>query len=246
MLQIVVVGGPAEGYVKTCLQSLVEQTVTDWRACVVLDPVGDRTVEDACSIKDSRINVIENAERQFALKNTCDAVDLLDPAPDDIIVSVDADDWLARRDSLEVVKSAYNADPKILLTYGSWMSYPNAGANTNTKEGYTQADFDKGIRKVYWRGSHLKTFKHKLWSRVDREHFKDPRGGYFRVAWDLAFMWPMLEMAGYSRTKWIKDRIYVYNQETPNNDAKLYLRQQMFFTNYMAAMPPYKLVEEDL
>lgn len=243
MFQIVVVGGPAEGYVKACLNSLVAQSVKEWRACVVLDPVGDKTYEQACSIKDSRITVTLNTERKFALWNTCTAIDGLKPSDDDIIASVDADDWLARTDSLDVVKRAYDSDPNLLLTYGSWMPYPDASKNTNTKASYTEEDF-KNIRKVSWRASHLKTFKYKVWKNVDRKGFYDPRGGYFRVAWDLAFMWPMLEMSGYRRTKWIPDRIYVYNQETPFNDAKLFLREQMFFTNYIAAMPPYQYRED--
>jgi len=244
MFKIIVVGGPAEGYVRTCLRSLVAQTVGDWQACVVLDPVGDKTYEHACSVDDPRIKVVLNAERQFALMNTCDAIDTLHMEPDDIIVSIDADDWLARADSLEVVKREYDSDADLLLTYGSWMSYPNPSANTNTKEPYRPEDFEGNIRKVSWRASHLKTFKRKLWDRVDRAGFEDPQGGYFRVAWDLAFMWPMLEMAGYRRTRWIPERIYVYNQETAFNDAKLYLKQQMFYTRYMAAMPQYQFVED--
>lgn len=244
MFKIVIVGGPAENYIIKCLESLVFQTVKDWQACVVLDPVGGKTYEQACSVKDPRIQVILSPERRYALWNTCVGIDAMAPADDDIVVSVDADDWLSGPDSLDVVKKAYDADPKLLLTYGSWSSYPNPKANTNTKEPYKVEDFKVNLRKVSWRASHLKTFKYRLWKRVDRMGFVDPRGGYFRVAWDLAFMWPMLEMAGYHRTKWIPDRIYTYNQATPFNDAKLYLREQMVFTNYIAAMSPYKYVEE--
>lgn len=243
MFKIAVVGGPAEKYVILCLQSLRAQTITDWQARVVLDPVGDRTYEDARSVLDPRISVVLNKERRYALWNMCEAIDGMSPADDDVIVSIDADDWLNRADSLEVVKGAYDSDPKLLLTYGSWVSFPNPNANTNTKIPYTEDDFNGNIRKKPWRASHLKTFKYRLWKHINRKDFEDPRGGYFRVAWDLAFMWPMLEMAGYHRTKWIQEKIYVYNQQTPYNDAKKFLKDQMFFTNYIAAMPPYKYVE---
>jgi len=169
MFRIVIVGGPAEGYIKECLQSLQAQTVTDWTACVVLDPVGDKTIEQAESFcgADPRIKVISNAERKFALWNTCVSIESMPCEPEDILVSIDADDWLAGSNSLEVVKAAYDSDPKLLLTYGSWLPFPNPKANTNTKAPYTEADFKVNIRKMSWRASHLKTFKHKLWAKVN-------------------------------------------------------------------------------
>lgn len=244
MFKIIVVGGPAEEYVGRCLQSLVAQTVDDWEACVVLDPVGDKTYENACAVKDPRIKVTLNDERQFALQNTCDAIDTLDMEPDDIIVSVDADDWLTFPPSLERVKAEYEAHPWVLMTYGSWVGFPNPSARTNTTGPYTEEDFGGNIRKLHWRASHLKTFRRRLWDRVDRKDFVDPRGHYFRVSWDLAFMWPMLEMAGPSRSRYIPDRIYTHNQKTPYNDSKVRLKEQMFFTQYIASMPQYDYVED--
>ena len=100
------------------------------------------------------------------------------------------------------------------------------------------------MRRGPWRGSHLRTFKFKLWKLLKDSDLRGSDGKFYDCAWDLEFMWPMLEMAGYHRTKWISERIYVYNQETAFNDAKLYLKEQMFLTNYMAAMPPYPYVED--
>jgi len=244
VFKIAIVGGPAKGYVTRCLNSLVLQSELDWQACVVLDPVGDGTYEEACSINDPRITVIQNECQRYALWNTCTAIDMMTPCDEDIIASIDADDWLTGLESLKRVADEYQAHPWLALTYGSWVSYPNRNAPTNTTRGYTEDEFRGNIRKVSWRASHLKTFKYKLWRRIDRKDFEDPRGGYFRVSWDLAFMWPMLEMAGANRCRYIPDPIYTYNQATPFNDAKLRLEEQMHFTDYIAAMPPYKYVED--
>jgi hypothetical protein len=245
MMKIIITGGPAADYILRCLGTLVSQTVKDWQAYVVLDPVGDMTYERACSVKDSRITVVLNQERSYALWNTCVGIDAMAPADDDVIVSVDADDWLTGPDSLEWVKVAYMADPNLMLTYGSWVGHPNPKVRTNTWGPYTEEEFKGNIRKLSWRGSHLKTFKHRLWKRVDRKDFKDPRGtGYYRVSWDLAFMWPMLEMAGHKRVRWIPQRIYTHNQATPFNDSKVHLREQMVLTNFIAAQPQYKYVED--
>ncbi|MBD3260720.1 MAG: glycosyltransferase [Candidatus Altiarchaeales archaeon] len=243
MFKIVIVGGPAEGYIQRNLKQLLNQFEQDWEACVILDPVGDKTYEQAKAFESDKIKVILNDERLYALPNIIKSINEMHPSDDDIIATVDADDWLTHEDSLGIVKRAYDAQDDLMLTYGSWVSYPNSYANTNTKEPYKEEDF-KNIRKAPFRASHIRTFKYRVWKHIDQEDFKDDDGNMFRVAWDLSFMWPMLEMAGFHRTKYIPHKVYTYNQETPHNDAKLYLRQQMFYTDYQAARPSYSYKED--
>ena len=51
---------------------------------------------------------------------------------------------------------------------------------------------------------------------------KDENGEYWQVAGDLAFLYPMLEMAGDEHYKFIETINYVYNEENPINDHKIY------------------------
>jgi len=245
---IVVVGGPAEPYLDRCLQSINNQTCQDWRCCVVLDPCGDGTFEKASSYASDQIQVILNSERKYALPNILSSIEHLNPSDNDIIVTVDADDWLYSYDnsnkwtSLEIVKGYYDRDPNLLLTHGSWYSYPDTAANTNNHP-YFPAEFHGNIRKTPWRASHLRTFKYKLWKHINVEDLKDGNGKFYMSAWDCAFGWPMLEMAGYDRIKYIPEHIYTYNQETEHNDAKVRGKQQMYYTDYLAARPQYKYKE---
>jgi len=245
---IVVIGGPAEPYVSRCLSSINSQTIKDWRCCVVLDPVGDGTFEKASTYASDRIEVLLNSEKKYALPNIIRSIEMLDPQDDDVIVTVDADDWLYSYDnsnpwtSLEIVKSYYDSNPNLLLTHGSWYSYPDPSANTNNAA-YTRAEFGGNIRKIPWRASHLRTFKYKVWKHLNHEDLKDENGDFFMSAWDLAFMWPLLEMSGFDRIKFIPEHLYTYNQETPFNDAKERGRQQMYYTDYIAAQPQYKYKE---
>ena len=78
-----------------------------------------------------------------------------------------------------------------------------------------------------------------MWKNVKDEDLKGPDGLYARVTWDLAIMFPMLELSGYNRVKFIPEIIYVYNQETPYNDGKMRLKEQMQFADYFAAKQPY-------
>ena len=243
MYKIVVVGGPAEDYIDRCLESLLAQEIKDWEACVVLDPVGDLTYERAKKFESSKIKVIKNDEKMFALPNILRSIKELNPDDEDVIITVDADDWLEGTKALSVVDTYYKRNPELLVTHGSWQQYPNPGEITNNGA-YNEVEFRNGIRRYPFRASHLRTFKYKLWKRIKEEDLKDGDGDFYTSAWDLSFMWPLLEMAGVRRVKFIPEVLYNYNQETPYNDAKVRLEEQCRLTDYIARLQPYKYVEE--
>jgi glycosyltransferase involved in cell wall biosynthesis len=243
MFRIVVVGWKAEIYVARCLGSIVSQAVSDWTACVVIDPSDDRTVNLAeVYANDPRITVIANSIQMYALPNIIRSIDEQHPVDDDVIVTLDLDDWFSGPNSLEIVKRYYDRNPQLLLTHGSWVSHPNPASPTNNGP-YTLEDWAKGIRRVDWRGTHLRTFKYKVWKHVKDEDLRGPDGKYFDIAWDLAIMLPMLEMAGKDRVQYVSERIYTYNQETPYNDYKLRLKDQESTADYINSMLPYSYIE---
>lgn len=241
--KIMIVGGPAEKYIDRCLQSLIQQDYPNWKAQVILDPVGDKTYERACSIKDPRIAVKLNETRQYAVANLLEASKLLAPSDDEVLMMLDADDWLYGPKSLSIVQGYYDRDPELLLTHGSWTSVPDPNV-INNNLAYTPYEFEVGIRRSRWKGSHLRTFKYKLWKNIKDEDLRDENGQYMKTAWDLFLMFPMLEMAGYSRVKFIPEILYVYNQETPYNDHKQDHAGQMKYTNYVRNKKPYEYRKE--
>jgi len=243
MFRIVIVGWKAEPYVAKCFGSLLFQTVTDWTACAVIDPSEDRTAAlAAVYANDPRIKVIANEKRMYALPNIIRSINEQHPDDEDIIATVDLDDWLSGPDSLEIVKRYYDRNPELMLTHGSWTTYLNPGGPTNNRP-YTADDWAKGIRKVDWRASHLRTFKYRLWKHVKDEDLRGLDGEYYRSAWDLAMIFPMMEIAGFNRIQYVSERIYTYNQETPYNDSKLRLQEQMRLADEIAAKQPYSYME---
>ena len=48
----------------------------------------------------------------------------------------------------------------------------------------------------------------------------DPSGAFYRMAWDQAIMFPMLEMSGY-RARFINEALYIYNAVNPISDCKI-------------------------
>lgn len=245
MYRIVIIGWKAEKYIDRCLSSLISQELKDWTTCVVLDPSDDRTVEIANSYakKDSRIKVISNTAQMYALPNIIKSINEQTPRDDDVIVTLDADDWFAGPNTLSILDSYYKRKPEILVTHGSWVQYPNPSIPGNNAP-YSAAEWEKGIRKVDWHASHLRTFKYKVWKHVRDEDLRDPGGLYFQVAWDLAIMFPVMEIAGQGRVQFIPEKIYVYNRETPYNDCKMRLTEQTRVANYIRAKTPYSYLKD--
>lgn len=243
MFKIIIVGWNVEKYIERCLGSLVEQAEQGWEARLILDPSEDKTYELAQKFMCPKLTICYNQERKYALSNIVQCIKDLKPAEEDVLVTLDADDWFFDNRALAIVKSYYDRYPNLLVTHGSWYPYPDPSVITNNAP-YSTYEFNHNIRKFGWRGSHLRTFKYKVWKHVKDGDLRDGHGRYYTSAWDLAMMWPMLEMAGYERVKFIPEILYVYNQETPYNDSKVRCMEQMAFTQYLASKPQYPYIEK--
>jgi glycosyltransferase involved in cell wall biosynthesis len=243
-LKIIVAGGPAENYVDKCLESIYSQTYKNWVCQVVLDPVGDNTYNKAVKHQSDKMKVQLNTTRQYPAGNLLEASKLLDPADDDVLIMIDADDWLATPESFSIVVSKYEKNSKLLLTYGTWESYPRADVYKKLNFPYSLEDFKIGVRKVTWRASHLRTCKYKLWKHIKNKDLRDTSGKYFTVAGDLALMFPMLEMAGCDRTEFIPEVLYTYNMETPFNEYKTRAVDQINADQYIRSLQSYEVLGE--
>lgn len=243
MFKIVILCGHAEKYIEACLNSFLCQDYTNWIAQVMVDPMGDKTYNVAKKYESDKIKIKKNEKRRYALGNTVEGIKLLNPDNDNVLITMDGDDWLSSPRALSVIYDTYYENPQLLLTHGSWRAWPNPDVPENN-EAYSRDEFRSNIRKSRWKASQLRTFKYKLWKHVDDKDLRDVEGNYFTAAGDCAYMWPMMEMAGYDRVKFIEDRIYIYNQENPHGDSVENVKKQMYFTDYIAAKPQYKYMEK--
>jgi hypothetical protein len=60
------------------------------------------------------------------------------------------------------------------------------------------------------------------------------------MAGDLAFMFPMLEMASKGHIYYVKEVLYMYNAHNPLNDFRLDKELQAKLNAYIRSRPPYK------
>ena len=93
------------------------------------------------------------------------------------------------------------------------------------------------VRQGDWVTSHLRTFRHSLYARINHEHLKQD-GAYLQFAADLALMFPVLEMAGH-RVEWVREIVHVYNVKTPYQDHKQSVAEQHAVAAYLRGLPRY-------
>ncbi len=203
------------------LRSVLQQNYTNYRVIYVDDHSSDDTgalVKNYLAINDDakRVTLIENPERIGALENIYRSVWMCDPS--DLIVTVDGDDWLPHENVLAFLNEIYS-DPNIWMTYGQYRVFPTeaiGGAEPIPQEVLSLNCF----REYPWVSTHLRTFYAGLFQKIEKEDFLH-NDAFFPVTWDLAFMFPMLEMAG-THSKFISDVLYIYNVATPISDNKLH------------------------
>lgn len=152
----------------------------------------------------------------------------------DIVVFLDLDDQLAPG-AFERVLAAYH-DKKTWVTHGSYRSMSGAKARFNG----AYPSGNRKIRHAPWRGSHLRTARLGLVRRLTAEHFMGPDNTWLNVCCDMAIMFPIIEMAGVERVKYIPEEIYLYNDQNPRNDHKIRGEEQKRVEKWLRSQPKAK------
>lgn len=206
------------------LDSLVNQEYSNFRIIYIDDCSNDGmsqaiTAYLARSPHADKIEYIRNTQRKGALANIITAV--YECQPHEIVLLVDGDDWLVNNQVLKTLNAVYQ-DEGVWLTYGQYTrtSGPAYGCRALPEHVITANSY----RTYDWVTSHLRTFYAGLFHQIELDDLRYGQG-YYPMAWDLAMMFPMLEMAG-RHSRFIPQVLYVYNTENPLNDFKQNLQLQ--------------------
>ena len=231
MIKIVVPFYNAEMWIERCLNSIYHQDYKDYKCIVVNDASTDNSKNILENMKhiqeDNRFLVIHNKENVNALTNIFNAFknDFLNENKEDILMAIDGDDFLSISKSLQIVFDYYSNDKNLLLTYGNWIGWPN-NQKSNCRLLDDHVINNNLFRDIPFCYSHLRSFKRKLWDSIPENLLKDSDNNFYKVAWDVAFMIPMLEMAR-ERIKFIPDILYCYNVINPISDDKINSKDQV-------------------
>lgn len=211
---------------KQNLDSIFFQNYPNYRVIYINDASKDDTGELVKNYLDhnnlwDKCTYIENSTNHGALYNLYHAIHSCENH--EIVILVDGDDWLKDLEVLARVNQEYQ-DPNVWLTYGQFEW------STNGSKGFC-CDYPREVikhnsfREAVWVSTHLRTFYVQLFKKVKMKDLMY-QNTFFKVAWDLAMVYPMLEMAQ-ERHRCIPDVLYVYNNHNPLNDSKLYAHQQL-------------------
>lgn len=211
---IITTGWKCEDTIQRCKESVINQTYKNYYHVIKTDPSFSRDCE-----KNGKTYNFELAVRLIQEKNI-------------ILCDLDADDYL-EPNALEVVAEAYK-DDNIWITHGSYKCL------SGNKPRFNGEYKNENFRLEGWKASHFKTFKIELYKKIKLMDLQDRCKFYFKICSDLAFMFPMLEMAGLSHIKYIPEKIYVYNDLSQFNDHKLKRQDQKKTEMYIRKKIKYK------
>ena len=207
-------------WIKYNIASIKKQKYDNF-TCVLVDDIStDNSYEVAQKMvgEDPRFILVKNTEKKLALRNIYEGIELADPNQEDIIVTLDGDDWFSSDDVLNYLNDFYN-EQDCWLTYGSYSEFPSGRRGKFARQIPQQVIDLNAYRQYEWCSSHLRTFKYHLWSKIKKEDLLDSEGNFYRMAWDLSFMFPMLEMSK-NKSRFIDKCLYTYNLDNPLNDHK--------------------------
>jgi glycosyltransferase involved in cell wall biosynthesis len=223
-----------EQYIEKCLFTIMTQKFKDFKCYITDDISTDNTVS---IIKktiqgDDRFVLIENQNKMYQPGNYDQIIRWRSIPGEEICVEVDGDDWLSDSGVFTRINEVYQ-DENVWMTSGSFK-------NTRGMTGFASkpASFEN-IRKQTFTLSHLRTWKSWLWKKIKEEDLKDKNGEYWKVAGDLAFMFPMFEMSGEEHYRFLTDINYVYNETNPISDHKVDLNSTIVLANKIRSKTPY-------
>lgn len=231
---------------KQNLHSVFTQNYQNYKVIYIDDASTDNTgqlVEQYIKEQkqEERVTLIKNKRNMSQMANHYKAVHMCDD--NDIIVHLDGDDFLANGQVLETVNDAY-ADPNVWITFGRYKEWPleieQPPFDPVLLTQVIEANSFRTIAKAFFPFSHLRTFYAWLFKHIKLQDLIYSNSfDLMSPAPDVAFMLPMLEMAG-PHCKNITDITYIYNRKNPLSQYNLNLDKVTALTKAITQWPKYK------
>ncbi len=233
-LHVVVPTYRSERWIGRTVESIRSQRDADFRCIVIDDCSPDATFDcvQRAAGDDPRFEYVRRDRRTRQLLNRDFGIRRIATRSTDVVVLVDGDDWLAHDRALARIAAEY-ADPEVWITYGSYRSPKRKlryriglGRRRSTRPFPEEVVRQRTFRHWRWPRCHPMTFRRFLYDAIREEDLRDEDGEFYSAATDLAIMYPMFEMAGPARMRWIPDVIYHRNRLGPQFDDDVYRASQ--------------------
>jgi CDP-glycerol glycerophosphotransferase len=209
LLSIVVPAHDVAGYLRECLDSILDQAFLDVEVVGVDDHSPDSCGEilDEYARRDPRVSVV-HLEQSVGLGSARNAG--LDHARGAYVWFVDGDDWLAPGSLSAVARRLNETDPDVLVVdhARAWLTGETTVSGLSrvlprdsTPDVFTASDLPRALKPL-----------HTVWGKVIRRDFLDEIGLRFRPGWyeDVSFTFPLLLRA--RRISLLHRVCYLYRQ----------------------------------
>jgi len=203
--------------------------------------VSDDTAKIISSNKHNKLVSYRNYKNSKWISNALQYLDFNIESEEDVIVIVDADDWLAHDYVLKKLNEVYTEE-KAWMTY-SLFKYLS-GNDSSWIPKYSSKNFCKrDFREYIWSFTHLRTFKSFLWQNLNKDDLKGPDGNWTKYTYDMALLFPMLEMCQKNKIKFINNIMYVYNNQNPLQVEKKFKPAQQAMGRWFRSKSKYDILE---
>lgn len=221
------------------IRSTLTQNYTNYRVIFTDDCSPDNTFNKVTEIVNghpnaNKVTLIRNTERKGALANLYNMIHSC--RDDEIILTLDGDDWLAHENVLQKLNQVYSSG-EVWMTYGQYKNSTD-GAHGCAQQYPDHIINGNAFRGHIWSASHLRTFYTWLFKKINKDDLMLD-GNFYVMTWDFAIMFPMLEMAG-PRSRFLSDILYIYNLENPINDHKVNVQMQQNLDRLIRSKPRYE------
>ncbi|WP_160069137.1 glycosyltransferase family 2 protein [Sphingobacterium bovisgrunnientis] len=205
-----------ELFIESCCESILNQHYNNYNVFLIDDCSSDNSLNKIP--KNEKFIVISNKKRKYALENIIYVLNNYSFKSNEIILILDGDDSFSHEFVLPLINNIYYAK-RCLLTYGS---FKLMNSHKIFGSAYSRDEY-RILRQATWKASHLKTFKFELFDKYRKidsnfSHMKDKYQIFYLMTYDIALMFPLLELAGFNKIFFVKEPLYLYRLHD-NNDS---------------------------
>jgi glycosyltransferase involved in cell wall biosynthesis len=219
--KIVITSYNNENWTELCLNSVKNQTYTNYQVLFFNDGSTDNTLNKSIETinNDCRFKVIDfnkNNTKSWIFANILDQY----IEDNDIVLFLDGDDWLSSDEVLNAINQYYELND-CWVGYGGMVVW-NGGEETTepypqNSEFPIQIKSNRDYRKDTWRSSHVKTMRGFIWKSIEKKDFISVQDNqYILGPDDLVIMFNALEKCTVDKICRFDFPTYVYNHHQTN------------------------------
>lgn len=216
LLMIIAFRNAGEFLIK-CINSIQQQSYTDYRVILVDDASTDGALSAAGKL-DERFTVIVNEQRRGALHNQISAIREY-ASDDDIVVHLDGDDWLAHDDALAKINEIFNRT-RCWLMYGQFENSLGGYGSCEPLVANGEPLMDQ-LNRMYF-PMHIRAYRAGILTELIRQDadldvLRDEQGNFLDAVSDMALMRALIQVAGAEHTRYNEEILYIYNRSNPES-----------------------------